>query len=88
MHSVGVEEAVPAVFVGVTSIVFESVSVPQLPPLVVKVKVAVPLYPAGGVHVAFKVVAFGEKVPPAGVDQVPPVAGNATDPPHAADVPP
>ena len=40
---VGVEEADPTVLVGVTTIVFELVAVPQLPPLVVKVNVAVPL---------------------------------------------
>ena len=61
-------------------------AVPHEPPLVVSVSVAVPLYPAGGVQVAFNVVALGLKVPPAGVDHVPPVAEPPTEPPNAADV--
>jgi hypothetical protein len=71
-----------------TVIVFESVAGPQEPPLVVRVRVAVPLYPAGGVQVASRSVSDGEKVPPAGVDQVPPVAEPPTEPPRAAEVPP
>ena len=46
------------------------------------------MYAAGGVHVAFSVVALGVNVPPATVDQVPPVAPPPTDPPSAAVVPP
>ena len=57
-------------------------------PVVVNVKVAVPLYPAGGVHVAFKSLGLGLKDPPAEVDHVPPVALPPTVPPSAADVPP
>jgi hypothetical protein len=71
-----------------TVIIFESVSVPQEPPEVVNVNVAVPEKPAGGVHVAFKVVSFGLKVPPEVVDHVPPVAEPLTEPPKAAVVPP
>jgi hypothetical protein len=82
--------AAPALTVGLgltTTVLFADV-VPHEPPLVVRVNVAVPEYPAGGVHVAFKVVAVGLKVPPAGVDHVPPVAPPPTDPPSAAEVPP
>ena len=50
-------------------------------PVVVNVNIAVPLKLAGGVQVAFKSVAVGVKVPPAGVDHIPPVA----DPPIAPD---
>jgi hypothetical protein len=73
---------------GLTTCVLLADVVPHDPPLVVSVNVAVPLYPAGGVHVAFNDVAFGLKVPPAGVDHVPPVAEPPTLPPNAADVPP
>jgi len=45
--------------------------------VVVRVSTAVPEYAAGGVHVAINELAFGLKEPPAGVDQIPPVA----DPP-------
>ena len=62
--------------------------VPHVPPLVVNVNVAVPLYAPGGVHVAFRLVAAGVNVPPAGVDHVPPVAEPPTDPTRAADMPP
>jgi hypothetical protein len=55
---------------------------------VVSTKVAVPEYAGGGVHVAFKVVALGLKVPPAEVLHVPPVAPPPTEPPNAAEVPP
>ena len=57
-------------------------------PVVVNVNVAVPLYPASGVHVAFKVLALGLNVPPAGVDHVPPVAEPPTVPDKAVVVPP
>jgi hypothetical protein len=73
---------------GLTTCVLLADVVPHDPPLVVSVNVAVPLYPAGGVHVAFNVVAFGLKVPPAGVDHVPPVAEPPTLPPNGAEVPP
>jgi hypothetical protein len=73
----------------VTVMVLFAVTVPHDPPLVVKVKVAVPLYAAGGVQVAFKVVALGVKVPPATLEvQVPPVAEPPMLPPKAAEVPP
>jgi hypothetical protein len=71
-----------------TTCILLAVAMPHDPPLVVSVNVAVPLYPAGGVHVAFNVVAFGVKVPPALVDHVPPVAEPPTLPPNAAEVPP
>ena len=73
---------------GLTAIDLVPLAEPQVPPDDVKVKVAVPEKPAGAVQVAFKVVAFGLNVPPAGVDQVPPVAGAVTLPPNAAEVPP
>ena len=73
--------------VGFTVTVLLAVAVPQEPTLVVNVRVAVPEYPAGGVHVAFRIVAEGLKVPPAGVDQVPPVAPPPTEPPSPAVVP-
>jgi len=73
---------------GLTSCTFEELAVPHEPPVVVSVNVVVPLYVPGGVHVVFRVVAFGLKVPPAGVDQIPPVAEPPTLPPNAADVPP
>jgi hypothetical protein len=69
--------------------VFDFTSAAQgLPPLVVNVNVANPENPAGGVQVAFKVVALGLNVPPAGLDQVPPVAEPPTEPPNGAEVPP
>ena len=37
----------------------------QVPPVAVSVSIAVPVNPAGGVHVAFSVVGSGVKVPPA-----------------------
>jgi len=43
-------------------------------PVVVSVNTAVPENAAGGVQVAVNVFALGVKVPPEGVDQVPPVA--------------
>jgi hypothetical protein len=65
-----------------------SVGLPHELPLAVNVSVAVPLYPAGGVHVAFNVVALGLNVPPDDDDHVPPVALPPTEPPSAADDPP
>ena len=73
---------------GLTVIDFEPVAVPQIPPEEVKVSVAVPEKAPGAVHVAFKVVAFGLNVPPADDVHVPPVAGNVTLPPNAAEFPP
>lgn len=70
-----------------TTCVLEDVAVPHDPPEEVSVSVAVPLKPPGGVQVAFKVVALGEKVPPDGVDHVPPVAEPPTEPPNGADDP-
>ena len=66
-----------------------AVVVPQKPPLVVKVKVAVPLYPPGGVQVVFNEVAPLLKVPPTPPSlHVPPVAPPPTEPPNATEVPP
>jgi hypothetical protein len=73
---------------GLTTTFFVEKVVPQDPPLVVRVSVAVPVYAGGGVHVALRVVAVGLNVPPAGVDHVPPVALPPTDPPRAVVVPP
>jgi hypothetical protein len=61
-------------------------AVPHAPPKVVSVKVAEPLYPGGGVQVEFNVVGAGLKIPPAGVDHVPPVAEPPMLPPREADV--
>ena len=69
-------------------ILLEPVAVPQAPPDDVNVSVAVPEKAAGAVHVAFKVVAFGLNVPPADEVHVPPVAGDVTLPPNAAEFPP
>ena len=57
-------------------------------PVVVSVSVALPLYPAGGVQVAFRVFAFGLNVPPAELVQSPPVADPPMTPPSAVLVPP
>ena len=76
------------VALGFTTRVLLSVSAPQEPPLVVRVRVAVPEYAAGGCHVAFNGVALGINVPPADDDHVPPVAEPPTLPPSGADVPP
>jgi len=63
---------------------FESLVVPQLPPVVVSVSVTEPEYPVGGVYVAFSVVLFGLNVPPIPPsDQTPPVAVPPMDPPKA-----
>jgi hypothetical protein len=69
-------------------ILFDADVVPQEPPDEVNVRVAVPVYPASGVQVAFNVVALGENVPPADDVQVPLVAGALTLPPKAAETPP
>jgi hypothetical protein len=71
-----------------TTCVFEALAVPHDPPFVVNVSIAVPLNPEGGVQVEFNVVAFGLKVPPTGVDHVPPMAEPPMLPPKATEVPP
>jgi hypothetical protein len=77
------------VLVGVTIIFTVDVTAAQgLMPVLVNVKVEVPLYPAGGVHVAVKVLALGLNVPPADEDHVPPVAEPPTVPDKAVVVPP
>jgi hypothetical protein len=69
---------------GVMVKLFESLTIPQLPPVVVSVSVTEPEYPVGGVYVAFSVVLFGLNVPPIPPsDQTPPVAVPPTDPPSA-----
>ena len=73
---------------GLTVIDLEPVAVPQIPPEEVKVSVAVPENDSGAVHVAFNVVALGLNVPPSDEVHVPPVAGDVTLPPNAADAPP
>ena len=88
LHFDWFDPTVPGRRVGSTVIFLFADAAAQAPPLVVSVSVAVPLYAPGGVHVAFNVVAPGLNVPPAGVDQVPPVAEPPTDPPSAAEVPP
>jgi hypothetical protein len=55
---------------------------------VVSVSVAVPSKPAGAVHVAFKSVGEGLKVPVGELDQVPDVADPPTEPPRGIVVPP
>jgi hypothetical protein len=77
-----------SVGVGLTRIVLFADTAVHEPPVVVSVSVAVPLYAAGGVQVAFKVVAPGLKVPAAEEDHVPPVAEPPTTPPSPAEVPP
>lgn len=83
------EEAVTEVGVGFTRSVFEAVTVPQGLPVAVNVNVTVPEYEAGGVYVAFKVVALGENVPPTPPSlQVPVVDEPPIEPPNVAEVPP
>ena len=82
------DRALPALAVGLafTVIFFVSVAVPQLPPLVVKVNVILPLSDELAVYVAFATsLAFVQL--PAPPVHVPPVAPPPTDPPIAADVP-
>jgi hypothetical protein len=88
IQTVGVEDAADTVLFGVTVIIFDANAFPQEPPDVVNPNVAVPENPAGGVHVAFKVVVFGLNVPPAVADHVPPVAPPPTEAPRATVVPP
>jgi hypothetical protein len=71
------------------SCVFVAVVVPQVPPVVVKVKVAVPTYPVGGVQVVVAGVlpVLFANVPPATFeDQIPPVALPLTEPPKVTVV--
>ena len=85
------ERAEPAltIAVGLTDTVFDAkAAVHGLPPVVVSIKVAVPVNEDGGVHVAFNEFALGLKEPPEDVDQVPPVAEPSTEPPNGAVVPP
>lgn len=64
-----------AVGAGITIIFKEEETAEQgFIPVVVKVKIVVPVYPSGGVQVAFKAALFGVKVPPEMLDQIPPVA--------------
>jgi hypothetical protein len=81
--------ALPASAVGASTFcVFEAVTVHPLP-VVVRVKIAKPEYVAGGVHLAFKFVGSGVKVPPKPPsDHIPPVADPPTEPPSGAEIPP
>jgi hypothetical protein len=82
--------AVPAfaVGVGLTVIFIVDVTAEQgAMPVVVRVSTAVPEKTDGGVQVAFKVLALGVNVPPAGVVHVPPVAAPPTDPDKIAVLP-
>jgi hypothetical protein len=88
IHRVGVEEAAETVLFGITVIVFVAEADPQEPPDVVSARVAVPEYPAGGVHVAFTSFTSGLKVPPIPVDHAIPVALPPKEPPSGAVVPP
>ena len=65
----------------------EDNSVHGLIPVVVSVNTALPEKVDGGVQVADKVLALGEKEPPAVVDQVPPVAAPPIVPIKTADPP-
>jgi hypothetical protein len=76
-----------AVAAGETVALFDADAVPH-PLVVVRVNVAVPLYPLNGFQVAFKFVAEGLNVPPAELDQIPVVAEPPTEPPSGAVVPP
>src|SRR4030095_5114773 len=75
---------------GSTNIVLVTVAVPHAPPLLVSVRVAVPLKLAGGVHVGLlDEFASGENVPPAPPsDQLAPVAVPPNEPPIGAEIPP
>jgi len=82
--------AVPAFTVGEGLTVMLTVDVTDehgAIPVVVSVNTAVPKYTGGGVQVAFIVFALGVNVPPAGVDQVPPVADPPAVPDNVADPP-
>jgi hypothetical protein len=73
--------------IGLTTCDLLDVTTPHDPPLLVRTNVAVPLNAAGGVQVAFIVVAFGLNIPPAVVDHVAPVAEPPNDPPNPGVVP-
>jgi len=82
--------AVPAFAVGVGLTVIFTIDVTGAQgamPVVVSVNTAIPENAEGGAQDAVKVFALGVKVPPAGVDHVPPVAEPPTDPDKIA-VPP
>ena len=68
--------------VGFTVIVLLAETGAHVPPLAVKVRAAVPEKSTGGVHVAFKVLAPGVKVPPDTVDHVALVASPTIAPPR------
>ena len=75
--------------VGLTVTILVSVTAAQgAIPVLVSVRVAVPLNPGGGVQVALRVLASGENVPPDGVDQVAPVADPPVIPFRGFVVPP
>ena len=81
------DNPLPALAVGLalTVMSFVAVTAPQLPPLVVRVSVTVPLSEAPAVYVAVEAFeAFVQE--PAPPLQVPPVAPPPVDPPIAADV--
>jgi hypothetical protein len=82
--------AMPALAVGngrTVIVTFEDTEGQGDIPVVVNVNIDEPEKPAGGVQVAFRELALGEKVPPSGVDQVPPIAAPPTVPVRFA-VPP
>ena len=87
-HTAGSETVMLVSGKGLTVIVLPADTGVHAPPVEVNVNVARPLYPDGGVHVAFKSVAAGVKVPPSVVDHIPPVAEPPTLPPNGAEVPP
>jgi hypothetical protein len=62
----------------------------QVPPEAVRVKVAVPLYPASGIHVVVSGVepVLSVNDPPTLDDQIALVASPTIEPPNAAVVPP
>jgi len=79
---------VPAFTVGVGRTViltFEEAAEQTPEPVVVRVSTAVPVNTGVGDHVAFNVFASGVKVPPAGVDHVPPVAEPPIEPAKVAE---
>ena len=79
----------PASTVGVARTVISTVDVTAGHgdmPVVVSVRVAVPVKPMDGVQVAFKSVTL-ENVPGAGVDHIPPVADPPTEPDNVTEPP-
>ena len=78
-----------AVTKALTFIVFPAETPSHVPPLAVRVKVAIPLNPDGGVQVAFKSFALGANIPPMISDvQVALTAGRKIKPPKGSDTPP